>query len=185
MLTLIIAAMLGQFKEGDTVYIPKGGEAYRTADDAVHRMNGVELSYHDGKVIAVKSVDGERLLRIDRPGYEVPVWVVEKNVREFDEQAKAEARKYFTENIEANREKLRQGFGQTEQRKIQAARTAALEKYKPFSVTKPEHEALTVVINKGLDPITMTAEQAKALSASQRRAISSIKARYVRANGKK
>jgi len=58
---------------------------------------------------------------------------------------------------------------------------ALAERLRPFCVTKPDHAALAIAVGKGIDPLTMTSQQAAALSPSQRKALAGIKARYQRA----
>ena len=184
MIGIILAVIISQVKVGDEVYILAGASAYRTSYDAIHRDRGVELSYAYGKVIAIDEIDGERALRIEREGYELPIWTVEKNVNPLDEKTRPIVEKYAKENFEATQEKIRQILGREEMRRSKSERDQILERVKPFCVTKPEHEAVAVVIAKGLDPLKVTPEQAQSLSPSQRRALSSIKARYAKAKAK-
>ncbi len=184
MISIIVCAVIGQFKVGDEVYVPLMVEVYQTVEDAAIRRNGVARPYDNGKIIAIKEVDGESIARIEREGYELPVWALMKNIKAFDEDAKKAAVEYSKKVVNDFRGKVRDSIGQDMAKQANQMRNNLMERLRPYCVTKPEHDALTVAVGKGLDPITMTAEQAQALSPSQRRALSSVKARYLKGRKK-
>jgi len=184
MISIFAFVLLSQLKVGDKVYVPPGIPAYMTAEDAVVRRNGVETPYQNGDVIAVKTVDGEQVVRIKREGYELPVWAIMEQIRILDDAAKEMATKYLEQSNEQSKRELRGLIGASQAKQKMEANNQVIKRLKPYCITKPEHEALSVAVMKELDPITMTAEQAQSLSPSQRKALSSIKARYLKARKK-
>jgi hypothetical protein len=175
MITLFVCAVLGQFKEGDTVSVkPPGAHAWKTPSLAGARYQesprsgdprnqGRDLvqsltTYYQGRekltVLALETIDSEKIVKV-RDGRNETWWMLEPSLAVFDDQQRLHERR---DGIAAN--------------------------LRPFCVTKPEHDALTAAVGKGLDPLTMTSKDAAALSGSERRALSSVKARYIRANGK-
>ena len=91
MLVLLTLTILSQFNLGDHVYAPPGITVYQTAEDAAIRKNGVERPYDHGKVIALKSVDGEKVVRFERVGFELPAWALSKNLKTWTEEIAKEA----------------------------------------------------------------------------------------------
>lgn len=175
MISILVCAMLGQFKAGDSVYVkPPGATAWKHAHLAAARYRD-QASYSGVRrpedipeqmttwfakrsklsVMSVEDFDGEKIVRVkDENGR--PWWMISTDVSALDDTAKA-------------------AIGREE----------VIDRLRPYCVTKPEHEALTIAAGKGLDPITMTASQAQALTPSQRRALSQVKARYAKASKKR
>lgn len=174
MISILVCAMLGQFKAGDSVYVkPPGATAWKTARMAAARYRD-QASYSGIRkpedlpeqmttwfpkrsklsVMSIEDFDGEKIVRVkDENGR--PWWVISTDVSALDDTSKA-------------------AIGREE----------VIDRLRPFCVTKPEHEALTIAAGKGLDPLTMTAEQAQSLTAGQRRALSQVKARFAKAKKK-
>lgn len=94
MFASIAAMILVQFKIGDEIYIPPGGALYRTAETASTRFGGFERPYDHGPIIAIKTIDGEKLVRFKSEKYEIPPWALMENVRKWDDAAKIEAREH-------------------------------------------------------------------------------------------
>ncbi|MBI1324138.1 hypothetical protein GC170_13270 [bacterium] len=197
-------------------------------------------------MIAVKVLEGERLVRIDSQHYELPMWALERDVKLWNEEARQRAEDYceqqkilikdqidaikkrqaedkernrkehekMVNEVEKGQDKLRIDFfirtlepqvreiverrvkgdddltreevkRYAEEARAEVANRSRMssvaETLKPFCITKPDHAALAVAVGKGIDPLTMTAQQAAALSPSQRKALAGIKARYQRA----
>ena len=174
MISFFVCAVLGQFKVGDEVYV-KSAKAYAWESEGLaanrYAPSARSLSLGDARdklfsgekeartsfrkgekfvVLAVTKSEGEGLLKI-KQGAADPWWMYASDLSALDESAK----------VSLNRDEI-------------------ADKLRPFCITKPEHDALTVAVGKGLNPLTMTAEQAQALSSSQRRALSSVKARYLK-----
>lgn len=94
MIVSIAALILVQIKIGDEVYIPPGGSLYRTAETASTRFGGFERPYDHGPIIAMKTIDGEKVVRFKSEKYEIPPWALAENVRKWSDAAKAEAREH-------------------------------------------------------------------------------------------
>ncbi len=94
MFASIAALMLVQFKIGDEIYIPPGESLYRTAETASTRFGGFERPYDHGPIIAMKTIDGEKLVRFKSEKYEIPPWALLENVRKWSDAAKAEAQEH-------------------------------------------------------------------------------------------
>ena len=175
MLSILVCAMLGQFKEGDAVYVkPPGASAWRFAGMAAARYREPVRSYSGNvrleeipesdttyyrakeklTVLTVERRDGETLVKI-KDDRNKTWWMISPDLGPLDDSAR--------DSI---------------------ARDDIAAKLKPFCITKPDHAALAVAVGKGIDPLTMTAQQAAALSPSQRKALSAVKARYLRAKKK-
>ena len=170
MLSILICAMLGQIKEGDSVYVkPPGANAWKTATMAATRYQPLRISGRLGdidpvasdarrwfpareklSVLAVDDYEGEKLARVKDDDKQT-WWMIASDLSKLDEVGQAAL-----------------------------ARDELTAKLKPFCITKPDHAALAVAVGKGIDPLTMTAQQAAALSPSQRKALAGIKARYQR-----
>lgn len=94
MFASIAALMLVQFKIGDEIYIPPGGSLYRTAETASTRFGGFERPFDHGPIIAMKTIDGEKVVRFKSEKYEIPPWALAENVRKWDAAAKTEAQEH-------------------------------------------------------------------------------------------
>jgi hypothetical protein len=94
MFASIAALMLVQFKIGDEIYIPPGGSLYRTAETASTRFGGFERPFDHGPIIAIKTIDGEKVVRFKSEKYEIPPWALAENVRKWTDAAKAEAQEH-------------------------------------------------------------------------------------------
>jgi len=94
MFASIAALMLVQFKLGDEIYIPPGGSLYRTAETASTRFGGFERPFDHGPIIAMKTIDGEKVVRFKSEKYEIPPWALMENVRKWTDAAKTEAQEH-------------------------------------------------------------------------------------------
>lgn len=206
MLSLLVCAVLGQFKVGDEVRIMDNYPVYRTSTDAILRNRGGGFaSDYIGKVIAVEDIDGEHVVRVRDSRRESPVWALTEHVRIFDAAAKADYEQRKAAQIDHNnrmreiesdpeakarmekfakeRDAENRAKAKAEKDKVDAAsRVAGLRQ---FVRTEPEMEAYEFVTKKGWDPFNMTSTQITSLSPSQRKAISGIKTRYIKATAKK
>lgn len=168
---LVSMALMGQVKQGDDVYVKvESARAWRSLGHAVNQYKEGPISTSlaadrmtygtspmnvfgkntKGTIVAVQYVDSEQYVKF-RVNQNSDWWMRGEDLRELDDVAKASI-----------------------------ARDEITDKLRPFCITKPDHAALAIAIGKGLDPITMTSEQAAALSPGQRKSLAGIKARYLK-----
>lgn len=187
MIALLTVAVLSQFKVNDVVYVTWPNTVHQTAVDAVNRANGVKLGYPHGKIIAVKDQDGEQVVRIKRDDADQPIWAASANVKVYDEKAKVTIR----DEAEKNLAELKARKSAIEAENDQIAKNASDSidrvmnpgKYKSpalkFCRNERETALITNLVQRGYDPMTMTAkESADILSRAQRQMLSGIKSRY-------
>lgn len=172
MLSILVCAMLGQLKQGDDVYVKvESAKAWRSLGHAVNQYKEGAVSTDvaadrllfgtspmtafgkntKGTIVAIQYVDSEQYVKF-RVNQNSDWWMKGEDLRKLDDESRASI-----------------------------ARDELTAKLKPYCVTKPDHAALAVAVGKGIDPLTMTAQQAAALSPSQRKSLAGIKARYQRA----
>lgn len=172
MLSILVCAMLGQLKEGDDVYVKvESASAWRSLDNAAAqykegaidsdiaadrlRFGTSPMTYFGkntkGSIAASRYVGSEQYVKF-RVNQNSDWWMKGEDLRKLDDTSRAAI-----------------------------ARDELAERLRPFCVTKPDHAALAIAVGKGIDPLTMTSQQAAALSPSQRKALAGIKARYQRA----
>lgn len=207
MLSILVCAVLGQFKVGDLVELKPGGKIHESLYDAIERGPGHSDLRFFGVIIYTADVAGEQVIRVESPLIERPYYMLGKWAEKLDEST---AKHYIEEHrrkirqqqealnptdpatIEARRknEELAEAEEkrQAEQKKIDAERKALedkIEAFRKFARNKPENEVLDILKGNGWDPVNLTSYQVNKLTPSQRKAISGIKLRYIKATAKK
>lgn len=250
MIAMIAAVMLGQLKVGDHVYARPGVELYRTSEAASARFGGFERPYDHGEIIAIKVVDGEKIVRFKSAEYEIPPWAIMEYLRKWDDAALRDSQAYeiakreeraaaikakqaSNAKMKADLEKMEKASEKSEKQYAQeravnerllsldydsqkivrdrlkafenpnvgdvdkiiaglrseyqaAAKSEAIRSaVAPFIQSKSDLEAVQAALAKGLNPLNMSAEEAKSLKASQRKALSEIRRRYQRGGAEK
>lgn len=203
MLSILVSVMLGQFEVGDLVDLKPGGTIHKSWVDATERLDGMSGHRFFGEVIHTISVGGELVIRVQCPLYERPYymlakWAVpldEKTIDRYREEHQREQERIresmkppTPEMLEAERRNKEMAEAeekrQAEQKKADAERkkyAARIADLRKFARNEPENEALDLVENYGWDPLDLTADQVNKLSPSQRKSISGIKLRYIKA----
>lgn len=206
MLSILVCAVMGQFKVGDEVQVFTNAQIYSTPYDAILRQR-YTFAREDyiGKVIAVEVIDGEQVVRVRDSKRESPAWALAEFVRAFDAAAKADHEQRKAAQIEFDnrrreieadpemkarmekfaKEKEAEDKARAKAEKDKADATARVAGLRQFVRTEPEKEAYDLVIKKGWDPLNLTPIQVNTLTPSQRKAISGIKMRYVKATAKR
>lgn len=207
MISVLVCAMLGQFKVGDFVDLKPGGTVHRSWVDATERLEGQSGVRFFGKVIHTMSVGGELVIRVECPLYERPYYMLAKwavplseataerylEEHQEEQERRQEAMKPPTpEVVELERkrselaaeEEARRAKEKAETDKEEAERrkySAKISELRKHARNEPENEALDLVERYGWNPLDLTADQVNKLSPSQRKAISGIKLRYIKA----
>lgn len=172
---VIPLVVVGQFDRGQEVYVKVPlAKAWQTSGLAAERFEPsapsgslesarndlfagrrpLRTAFRKGEkfaVIETIEADGEKLVKV-RPAAGEPWWIYADDLSPLDDSARQEM----------DRDAIRQRLVR-------------------HCITRPDHEALNAALAKGLDPLTMTAAQAESLTRSQRKALSGVKARYLRA----
>lgn len=172
MFAALMIAVIGQVKPGDSIYVrPPGATGYDSPIQAVDRYRQPVRSYPAGT-------------RPEEMQRSTTTW--------FQSRTRLEA--VTTQTIDGETTVKVVDNGRTwwilstdvsvldDVSKKTVERDEMLKRIRPFCVTKPEHAAVNAAVGFGLDPLTMTAKEAERLTASQRKALSSVKARYLKTN---
>jgi hypothetical protein len=211
MISMIVCVMLGQFEVGDFVDLKPGGKIHLSWVDAVERLDGRSDLRFFGKVIHTMTVGGEQVIRVECPLYERPCYMLAKwavtldaktaeryveehnreqeRIRELTkpptpEQVEIQRRR----NLDIAEEEARRAEERAKQAKEDAENKKQddrIKELRKFARNEPENEALDIAAKYGWDPLNLTSAQANHLTPSQRKAISGIKLRYIKASKRK
>lgn len=183
---IVALAMIAQFKEGDMVYIKNdSARGWLTQKMAFVRYEPVEQSSvaasdvfnanlnaggqsliarwpknSKAKVINVYRAEGETIIKLEHAGHRDVYWFHDDDVAAL------------TPEIE---KKIQDDATNAKNAEIANAKREKLMRY---ARNRTDAEAVNAALALGLDPITMSAKEAAALSAAHRRALSSLKQRW-------
>jgi len=187
MIATIAIVLICQFKLDDAVYVKSAASVgYLTEKLARVRYvepfgysvptsqidtssGGVDLTvrwpkYTQAKVIAVRFADGDRLVRVHHAEWKQSYWYHSEDIALWTKDTEAQAKSDMASDSTL------------------AKMDETLKKLGPYFKTQTERQAISSAFALGLNPLSMTAKEAAALTSGQRRAISTVRQRYTKGN---